>query len=90
MKKLDDEVEHCYAYWYIDNLAEELGDRIEAEQRLSQWRVLGILNQQDFFQRQVKPLFSKATKRRVVVIISDAFRYEAAVELRDRINDKRY
>lgn len=90
LKKLDDEVEHCYAYWYIDNLAKNWSDRIEAEQRLSQWRVLGILNQQDFFQRQVKPLFSKATKRRVVVIISDAFRYEAAVELRDRINDKRY
>lgn len=90
LKKLDDEVENCYAYWYIDNLAKNWGDRIEAEQRLSQWRFPGIPNQQDFFQGLVKPLFSKATKRRVVVIISDAFRYEAAVELRDRINDKRY
>lgn len=90
LKKLDDEVEDCYAYWYIDNLAKNWGDRIEAEQRFSQWRFLGIPNQQDFFQGLVKPLFSKATKRRVVVIISDAFRYEAAVELRDRINDKRY
>ena len=90
LKKLDDEVENCYAYWYIDNLAKNWGDRVEAEQRLSQWRFPGIPNQQDFFQGLVKPLFSKATKRRVVVIISDAFRYEAAVELRDRINDKRY
>ena len=90
LKKLDDEVENCYAYWYIDNLAKNWGDRIEAEQRLSQWRFSGIPNQQDFFQGLVKPLFSKATKRRVVVIISDAFRYEAAVELRDRINNKRY
>lgn len=90
LKKLDDEVENCYAYWYIDNLAKNWGDRVEAEQRLSQWRFTGIPNQQDFFQGLVKPLFSKATKRRVVVIISDAFRYEAAVELRDRINNKRY
>ncbi|SFM15372.1 BREX-1 system phosphatase PglZ type A [Marinobacter zhejiangensis] len=90
LKKLDDEVENCYAYWYIDNLAKNWGDRIEAEQRLAQWRFPGTPNQQDFFQGLVKPLFSRSTKRRVVVIISDAFRYEAAVELRDRINDKRY
>lgn len=90
LKKLDDEVENCYAYWYIDNLAKNWGDRIEEEQRLKQWNFPGIPNQQDFFQDLMKLLFSKATKRRVVVIISDAFRYEAAVELRDRINDKRY
>ncbi len=90
LKKLDDEVENCYAYWYIDNLAKNWGDRIEAEQRLSQWRFTDVPKQQNFFEDQVKPLFSKGTKRRVVVIISDAFRYEAAVELRDRINDKRY
>lgn len=90
LKKLDDEVENCYAYWYIDNLAKNWGDRIEAEQRLSQWRFADVPKQQNFFEDQVMPLFSKGTKRRVVVIISDAFRYEAAVELRDRINDKRY
>tara|TARA_R110001583_G_scaffold34370_4_gene115528 strand:- start:559 stop:3186 length:2628 start_codon:yes stop_codon:yes gene_type:complete len=90
LKKLDDEVENCYAYWYIDNLAKNWGDRIEAEQRLSQWRFADVPKQQNFFEDQVMPLFSKGTKRRVVVIISDAFRYEAAVELRNRINDKRY
>lgn len=90
LKKLDDEVEHCYAYWYIDNLAKNWGDRIEAEQRLSNWHFPEVANQQNFYQDTVKPLFSKATKRRVVVVISDAFRYEAAMELRDRINDKRY
>lgn len=90
LKKLDDEVENCYTYWYVDNLAKNWGDRIEAEQRFSQWRFSDISNQHEFFQRRVFPLLSKATKRRVVVIISDAFRYEAAVELRDRINDKRY
>jgi len=90
LKKLDDEVESCYANWYIDNLAKSWGDRVEAEQRLKQWHIPGIPNQQDFFHGLVKPLFSKATRRRVVVIISDAFRYEAAVELCNRINDKRY
>lgn len=90
LKKLDDEVENCYANWYIDNLAKNWGDRLETEQRLSKWSYPNIPNQQDFFEGQVKPLISKGNKRRVVVIISDAFRFEAAVELRDRINDKRY
>ena len=38
------------------------------------------------------PLLAKSAQqpRRVVVIISDAFRYEAATELTERINQKRY
>jgi len=90
LKKLDEEVENCYAYWYIDNLAKNWGDKVESEDRLAHWMIAGVPNQQQFYHGHIQPLFSKATKRRVVVIISDAFRFEAAVELRDRINDKRY
>lgn len=90
LKSLNDEVESCYSYWYIDNLAKNWGDRLESEQRFQHWKISDIPNQQHFFQRHVLPLLSAAPKRRVVVIISDAFRYEAAVELCDRINDKRY
>ncbi len=63
---------------------------LEAEQRLNVWKVADIPNQQNFYDTHVRPLLNSATKRRIVVIISDAFRYEAAVELRDRINEKRY
>lgn len=90
LKKLDEEVENCYAYWYIDHLARNWGERVEAEQRLDCWKIADVPNQQNFYRTQVKPLLNSATKRRIVVIISDAFRYEAAVELRDRINEKRY
>lgn len=90
LKPLDEAVERCYAYWYIDHLAKNWGDCLEAEQRLAHWRLPDVPNQQHFFQKHVRPLLSAAPKRRVVVIISDAFRYEAAVELRDRINEKRY
>ncbi|MDH0837212.1 PglZ domain-containing protein, partial [Acinetobacter johnsonii] len=90
LKKLDEEVENCYAYWFIDHLARNWGERIEAEQRLNVWKVADIPNQQNFYDTHVRPLLNSATKRRIVVIISDAFRYEAAVELRDRINEKRY
>ena len=90
LKKLDDEVENCYSYWFIDHLARNWGERVEAEQRLDCWKISNIPSQQNFYHTHVKPLVSSATKRRIVVIISDAFRYEAAVELRDRINEKRY
>ena len=90
LKKLDEAVEQCYANWYIDNLAKNWGDCIEAEQRLVQWALPELGKQQNFYKERVSPLFAKGGKRRVVVLISDAFRYEAAVELCDRINDKRY
>ncbi|RJO11570.1 BREX-1 system phosphatase PglZ type A, partial [Acinetobacter baumannii] len=90
LKKLNEEVENCYAYWFIDHLARNWGERIEGEQRLNVWKMADIPNQQNFYDTHVRPLLNSATKRRIVVIISDAFRYEAAVELRDRINEKRY
>ena len=90
LKPLDEAVEQCYAQWYIDNLAKNWGDKIEAEQRLSAWYLPEVTNQQAFFATQVQPLLEKGGARRVAVIISDAFRYEAAVELQDRINEKRY
>ncbi|RLA40182.1 MAG: BREX-1 system phosphatase PglZ type A, partial [Gammaproteobacteria bacterium] len=95
LKQLDDEVEQCYANWYIDNLAKNWGDKVEAEQRLAQWSIADVPNQQDFYKRHVDSILARssknrAAKKRLVVIISDAFRYEAAVELKERINEKRY
>lgn len=90
LKKLDEAVEQCYAYWYLDQLGRSWGDRIETEQRLEHWKIAGIPNQQDFYERWVRPQFEKQRSKRLVVIVSDAFRYEAAVELHDRINEKRY
>lgn len=90
LKKLDEAVEQCYSYWYLDQLGRSWGDRIEAEKRLEHWKINGVPNQQDFYERWVLPQFEKNRSKRLIVIISDAFRYEAAVELRERINEKRY
>ncbi|MEY8199153.1 MAG: BREX-1 system phosphatase PglZ type A [Colwellia sp.] len=90
LKKLDDEVEQCYSYWYIDNLAKNWGDRVANEHRLEDWRISDIPVQHQFYKHTVKPLLDKAQKKRVMVIISDAFRFEAAVELEQRVNEKRY
>ena len=90
IKKLDEAVEQCYAYWYLDQLGRCWGDRLEAEQRLDHWKIPSVPNQHSFFDHWVKPLQDRHRNKRLVVIISDAFRYEAAVELRERINEKRY
>ena len=90
LKELDDAVEQCYAYWYLDQLARNWGDLVETENLLDHWSIRGVPNQQHFYDTQVKPKLDGARNKRLVVVISDAFRYEAAVELRDRINQKRY
>ena len=53
---------------------------------LKRWSLSGITNQYNFFQDSVKPLLDKGENRKVYVIISDAFRYEAAQELTELLN----
>ncbi|MBL1259967.1 MAG: BREX-1 system phosphatase PglZ type A [Thiotrichaceae bacterium] len=90
LKSMDAVVEQCYANWYLDHLAKAWGDKLAEEDRLQHWRLSGVTNQQDFYHHYIHPLVSGAKAKRVAVIISDAFRYEAAVELKSRINEKRY
>lgn len=90
LKPLDEAVEQCYANWFIDQLSRNWSELVEAEDRLSHWKIPQVNNQQEFFTKWVRPLTEAKQQKRLVVIISDAFRYEAAVELRERINEKRY
>lgn len=90
LKSLDEQVEGCYANWYMDQLSRNWSERIEAEGTLAGWRITGVPNQQNFYADSVRPQLGNSTQKRIVVIISDAFRYEAAVELQQRINEKRY
>jgi hypothetical protein len=55
---------------------------------LSNWQVYGLDNQYRFFDRHVRPVLENAPRARVFVLISDAFRYEAAAELVDELNGK--
>ncbi|SEQ21421.1 TIGR02687 family protein [Ectothiorhodospira magna] len=90
LKKLDEAVERCYDEWFLGHLTRNWSERMDAEDRLRNWRLPHVPNQQHFFRDVVKPHLDAHRSARLVVIISDAFRYEAAEELRERINAKRY
>jgi len=55
---------------------------------LAHWYMPGICNQYNFFDEKIKPILKKSDRKRIFVIVSDAFRYEAGKEITDRINGK--
>lgn len=87
LKALRDKVEDCYGNWYITNLALKWGQHLEGG-LLKHWKIPDIDPQQKFFVRHVQPKLDESDDRRVFVIISDAFRYEAAQELTDHLNGR--
>ena len=87
LKPLRPEVEACYGNWFVHTLGMNWGamaDKLIQDK----WCLPDIPNQQTFFQRQVQRLLYSKRERRVFVIVSDAFRYEAAQELTDELNGK--
>lgn len=77
-KNVADYVEKLYKNWYLASLGSQwtrlVGDELAKGSALP-----GIAQQTDFYQNYVKPIESAGS--RAYVIISDALRYEVAVEL---------
>lgn len=89
LKPLRGELEAHYVNWYLTELALAWGKFIEPEGGLLEnWKVSGIPNQYRFYSRHVQPWLEKGDDRRAFVIISDAFRFEAAQELATELNGK--
>lgn len=91
LKGLREDVEGCYGNWYIDQLALSWGAFIEAPNGsglINNWNIRDVANQQDFFVKTVGKSLDDYPTGRVYVVISDAFRYEVAVELTDELNAK--
>lgn len=82
---LIEEIEQLYVDWYLHDLAIAWGKLVDAENLLNNWQLPGVSNQQQFYRKEVKGVLSRA--KRVVVIISDAYRYECAKELAETINN---
>lgn len=87
LKSLVDVVESAYAGWFIPQLASAWGKVLEGPHGLlQQWRLDELSPHQAFFDTKVAPALSNV--KRVFVVVSDAFRYEAAEQLTREINGK--
>jgi len=87
VKQLREQIEAAYSNWYITMLGLAWGKFLAAG-LLDRWQIDGVPNQYEFYHRNVRPRLDEAENRKVYVIISDAFRYEAAQELTQELNGK--
>lgn len=78
-KRVAEKVEGLYSHWYLGQLGQNWSDA--CAENLEQFgRILEVPQQVDFYPARVKTKGS-----RVFVIISDAFRYEAAASLAEQL-----
>lgn len=88
LHELRERIESSYSGWFMPQLGSAWSKVLEGEGGLlNQWKSSAWCNQQDFYTRHVQPHLDTGIKR-VFVIISDAFRFEAAEELVRDINGK--
>jgi uncharacterized protein (TIGR02687 family) len=87
LKTLAEAVEQTYDHGFLQPLGLEWG-RILDGGFVSDWVVKGFTPQQSFYENKIRPHLAKADRRRAFVIISDAFRYEAAHELTHALNSR--
>jgi uncharacterized protein (TIGR02687 family) len=89
VKPLRADIEARYVNWYLTNLALTWGKFIEPHGGLlAKWQIDKVPNQHRFYERNVRPWLEEGETRRAFVIVSDAFRFEAAQELAAELNGK--
>ena len=89
LKTLREQVEAVYVRWYLTNLTLAWGTFVDpagSTGLLQHWSIDQVPNQHQFYQRHVQRRLEEAENRKVFVIISDAFRFEAAQELTQVLN----
>jgi uncharacterized protein (TIGR02687 family) len=82
LKPLAAAVESLYVHWYLDALGEAWSDAFDERLPSS---LPANARQWQFFEWHVRPVLEKNDRDRVIVIVSDALRYEVATELRERL-----
>jgi uncharacterized protein (TIGR02687 family) len=88
LKSLREQVEAAYGNWYLAELALRWGEHLEGGRLIDDWKIEGIPPQQTFYNSHIQPRLDESDDRRVFVVISDAFRYEAAEELTKDLNGR--
>ena len=91
LKKLRDRVEADYSEGFLKDLSLKWGaivDPCGSTALLKHWAVKDLKNQPQFYAEHVQRRLNEGENRKVFVIVSDAFRYEAAQELTEELNGK--
>ena len=83
LKDLTLKIEKAYGNSFLLKLGDNWQHAIDSMQ---EWKIDPVTGQKEFFRRWVEPYIKR--DNRIFVIISDAFRYESAVELREMILQK--
>lgn len=83
------DIEALYVDWYLHDIAISWGKLIDNENLLEKWKLIGVPNQYEFYQRHVSNIFKTTQVKKVFVIISDALRYEVAHAISDQINNEK-
>ena len=82
-KELFDKIENTYTNWFLNELSVKWCALLDDEQN---WEVAGVSPQQKFYDNYVRKFVSD--NERIIVIISDALRYESAKELLTLLNSE--
>ena len=85
LKTLADEVERVYDQGFLQPFGVEWS-RLLDKGFLDQWSLPDLPAQQNFYADNISPHLAESPRKRAFVIISDAFRYEAAKEFTDTLN----
>jgi uncharacterized protein (TIGR02687 family) len=86
LSPIKEKIENIYSNWFLDELSIKWSSAIEKELK-EHWQISGLGQQNNFYTETIQPYIKKG--ERVFVIISDALRYEAAMELSERLNNER-
>ena len=87
LKTLAEEVERVYDHGFLQPLGVEWS-RLLDQGFLGRWSFQNMPAQQDFYASTIRPHLQGSERTRAFVIISDAFRYEAASELVASLNGR--
>jgi uncharacterized protein (TIGR02687 family) len=85
LNSLVDVIENLYTNRFLSPLATQWQQKVDA---MDNWAVSDVMPQNQFYRRWVEQYVTRGKK--ICVIISDAFRYEAAQELMGRINSEKF
>ena len=77
------DIEKKVEQFYVNRILSVLNEQWQEQIEKHPWQSEYVIPQQNFFEKLVRPLLQK--KGKVFVLISDALRYECAVELKEMV-----